>query len=63
MNISWTPVAGDERTVAPVLNIRLVIASPVRLVREGLAASLRGREGVNSGGRRRSRSTGNRADY
>jgi two-component system, NarL family, nitrate/nitrite response regulator NarL len=46
MGISWTPVAGERTTVAPVINIRLVIASPVRLVREGLAATLRGREGV-----------------
>jgi two-component system, NarL family, nitrate/nitrite response regulator NarL len=46
MDISWTPVAGGRTTVAPVINIRLVIASPVRLVREGLAATLRGREGV-----------------
>jgi two-component system nitrate/nitrite response regulator NarL len=32
--------------VAPVTNIRLIITSPVRLVREGLAATLRGRDGV-----------------
>jgi len=29
-----------------VTNIRVIIASPVRLVREGMVASLRGREGV-----------------
>src|ERR1700730_15909975 len=46
MDISWAPVAGGRTTVAPVINIRLVIASPVRLVREGLAATLRGRDGV-----------------
>src|ERR1700730_6272659 len=27
-------------------NVRVIIASPVRLVREGMVASLRGREGV-----------------
>ena len=27
-------------------NVRVIIASPVRLVREGMRASLRGREGV-----------------
>jgi hypothetical protein len=45
----WTDVAHSARRnsqVPAIVRIRLVICSPVRLVREGLAASLHGRDGV-----------------
>jgi two-component system, NarL family, nitrate/nitrite response regulator NarL len=46
----WTDGAHSARRnsqVPAVVRIRLVICSPVRLVREGLAASLHGRDGVD----------------
>jgi DNA-binding NarL/FixJ family response regulator len=45
----WTDVAHSSRRnsqVPAIVSIRLVICSPVRLVREGLAASLHGHDGV-----------------
>jgi two-component system, NarL family, nitrate/nitrite response regulator NarL len=45
----WTDVAHSARRnsqMPAIVRIRLVICSPVRLVREGLAASLHGRDGV-----------------
>jgi two-component system nitrate/nitrite response regulator NarL len=44
---TWTDAGAATETRAPaVACIRLVICSPVRLVREGLAMSLHGRDGV-----------------
>jgi two-component system, NarL family, nitrate/nitrite response regulator NarL len=45
----WADVAHASRSIphpSAATRIRVIIASPVRLVREGLAASLHGRDGV-----------------